>query len=167
MFFRLLFNRNISILKYLVVVVLTTSVGTHANAEVWIEQLESMRFPSSLGISNGNARIEVLPSGTIGGATNADVLGTLFNAGEFQISSNTNSTITIDIDSNDDVTGVTLKSFSLSYQGTTYSKFPARRLPSPGNGAVARLGIRAVYTSSATEGIHLPSFSIVVTEDNP
>ncbi|TNC80627.1 MAG: hypothetical protein C9356_12970 [Oleiphilus sp.] len=134
-------------------------------AQVWIQEVQSLSFPKALPSESGKKRIIVTHNGNLGGGTNATIVGTYYNEAEFIISSDSTNTITVDIQSNEDIAGVTLKGFKLRYEGVTYKSFPASGLPSPGSGTSAKLGMKVVYQRSVGEGEMHPSFVINVTED--
>lgn len=145
--------------------ILTGIPGYSVQAQVWIQEVQSLNFPKALQSTSGKKRIVVTFNGNLGGATTATIVGTHYNEAEFILSSDSNNTITIDIQSNEDVSGVTLKNFKLRYQGVTYKNFPASGLPSPGTGTNARLGMKVVYQRKVGEGEMQPSFELNVTED--
>lgn len=152
-------------IKRLFSLILLIALQNPAQAEVWIQEVQSVAFPKVLSTGTGNSKIIVEYSGQLGSGTNATIVGANFNAGEYLLTSDTSNTFSINIVSDQNVSGVTLKTFKFHYEGITYKNFPVSGLPSPGSGKTAQLGLLVQYNASVGIGEVLPSFTITVSED--
>lgn len=133
--------------------------------QILITEVRSAELPATL-LPSSRSKIVMEYDGQLGSGTNADVLGSHMVSGHYRISSDTNSTISINIASNEDVPNIELKTFKIRYQGVTYKSFPATGLPSPGAGEDVYIGFTAIIRSGANEGESFPTFVFDVIEEN-
>lgn len=145
---------------------LSLLVGMPAIAAVSITEVQAHTFPAAM-TDKQTARLTVNQYGQLEGVQGATVLGDYYSAGHYLLQSDSSSPITINITSLEDVPNVSLGSIELLYQGRTYRKFPARRLPNPGTGSTAQIGIKITFSRDVPPGAATPSFTIDVTEDSP
>jgi hypothetical protein len=146
---------------------LATSIHlTNAHAAVSINEVQQHQFPDAVA-SSKTGRLIVTWKGALGNVVNTQVVSDYWSNGEFVLQSDSSSTITVNIYSNQDIPGVTLKTIKFRYQGKTYKTFPVSGLPNPGPGSKARLGMRILFTKNVEPGQITPSYTIEVTDDNP
>jgi hypothetical protein len=109
--------------------------------------------------------------GRLSGVRNTQVVGDFFQNADFRVISDESSsnTITINIYSNQDISGVTLDNIKARYGSTTIKTFPTSGLPYPttGNGTRLRVGGRIKFTKNVNAELIEPSYSIEITEDIP
>lgn len=147
--------------------VFATSIHLNtAHAAVSINEVQQHQFPDAVA-SSKTGRLVVTWKGDLGNVVNTQVVSDYWSNGEFVLQSDSSSTITVNIYSNQDIPGVTLKTFRLRYQGKTYKTFPVTGLPNPGPRSEAQLGMRILFTKNVAPGQVAPSYTIEVTEDNP
>ncbi len=76
-----------------------------------------------------------------------------------------NRSLFIDVAPNGSIPGITIDSFTASYDGSVIS-LPASGLPAPGTaGKVLRVGASLTITSSVSTGTHLPGITITVIKE--
>ncbi len=69
--------------------------------------------------------------------------------------------VDIDVSPNSSIPGITIGSFTASYDGSTIT-LPASGLANPANGKVLRIGATLTIDSSVATGSHLPGITITV-----
>jgi len=138
-----------------------------AHSEIWIEEVQQAELPLAL-LPAGSKKIVLEQNSSLGPRTSATIVGGQHFAGQYLIKSDTASTITINLTSDDNIQSVQLNKFQLKYDNTVHSNFPASGLVNPNiTGAYITVGFTTIIKSGAPEGISLPSFTIDVTEDQP
>lgn len=142
----------------------STVLSLPIKAAVSITEVQTHTFPAVM-TNKQTARLTVNQYGQLESIQGATVLGDYYNAGQYLLQSDSSNTITINITSLEDVPNVSLGSIQLLYQGRTYRKFPARRLPNPGSGSTAQIGIKVTFSRNVPPGLATPSFVIDITED--
>ena len=167
-FTRLHFAEKQIYIKYVLLFVLAIFfVPNSAHSEIWIEEIQQAELPLAL-LSSSKKKIILKQNNSLGASTTATIVGGQHYAGQYRINSDTSSTITINLTSNNNINHVLLKKFKLKYNGTVYNTFPVSGLINPGqSGKIIKVGFTTIITSGAPEGISQPSFTIDATEDQP
>jgi hypothetical protein len=150
---------------YLITLLTAMSLNT-SFAAVSITEVQQHRFPDAVA-SSKTGKITLNWKGNVANVVNTQIVGDYWSSGEFVLQSNSSSTISINVYSNQDIPGVTLKTIRFRYKGKTYKTFPVSGLPNPGAGSNAQLGMRILFSKNVEPGEITPAYTIEVTEDNP
>ena len=143
-------------------------LSTTVSSEVTITEITPHKFPDSVLNPSKTARLRVTWKGQLKGVRNTQVLGDVYNAGEFLIQSDTNNPITVNMTNVGDVPGAELRTFQFRYKNKTYTTFPVVGLDNPGaDGEIVQVGMRILFTKNTSTGDIAPSFDITITEDEP
>ena len=73
-------------------------------------------------------------------------------------------TVFIDVAPSGTIPGLTIGSFTASYDGSVIS-LPASGQPNPGNGKILRVGATLTIDSTVANGTHLPGLTITITKE--
>jgi|GEM_PF-6860742 len=158
-------KKQISLAWLPVFFIVSYFVPAVAHSEIWVEEVQQAELPLAL-LPTGSKKIVLEQNSSLGSRTSATIVGGHHFAGQYLIKSDTTSTITINLTSDNNIPSVLLNQFQLKYNNTVHSSFPASGLENPSiSGAYITVGFTATIKSSAQEGVSLPSFTIDVTED--
>ena len=145
----------------------TLLVPNEAYSEIWIEEVQQAELPLAL-LPTGSKKIVLDQNSSLGARTSATIVGGQHFAGQYLVKSDSTSTITLNLTSDDNIRSVQLNKFQLKYNNVVYSSFPVSGLVNPGlSGSYITVGFTATIKSGAPEGISEPSFTIDATEDQP
>lgn len=136
-----------------------------SHSETTITEINPHKFPDAISNPSQTARLRVTWKGELKAVRNTTVLGDLYNAGEFLLTSDSDKTFTVNMTNDADISGVTLKTFQFRYKNKTYTTFPVSGLANPGAGTTATVGMRILFTKDVPSGDIAPSYTITVTED--
>ncbi len=101
------------------------------------------------------------------GSGTAEFLGGTTLTGDYTVKKGTgpNRPIFIDVAPNGSIPGLTIGTFTASYDGSTIS-LPASGQPAPGNqGKVLRIGATLTIDSTVASGTHLPGIIITIIKE--
>lgn len=142
-------------------------LSTQSSAEITITEMATHQFPDVVA-SSKTGKLRLTWNNSVKSVKNTQVVGDYHNVGEFLIESDTDNTISVNIENVGDVKGVKLKTFQFRYKGKTYTRFPATGLPNPGNsGKIAKVGMRILFRKSVKPGDVAPSYELTITEETP
>ncbi|MGF1762051.1 hypothetical protein [Aliivibrio kagoshimensis] len=153
---------NFNLPLYLILFIL---LPCHSKAEIIIEEIQPLKFPSIIKNLGSSTIVLVNWKGGIGKATNSDFFDHIYHAGKYKIYSDTEKNITINITSINNNSGIKLKSFKVRYKNKTYKSFPTSALKNPGTkGATIKIGAKMVANKNTTPGSKQPQYLIQIDE---
>ena len=100
------------------------------------------------------------------GSGTAEFVGGTTLTGDYEVrkGSGPPRTIFIDVAPNGTIPGITIGSFTASYDGSVIS-LPASGQPNPGNGKILKVGATLTIDSTVANGNHLPGITITIIKE--